>query len=79
MNAENLQSIRQAFYEQEDIERQDPKTMQLRFILHNVFEDPSTGRQVHSPRQIYNMFIDKSSTIHDLKSKIGKEFGFGLG
>lgn len=78
LEIEKMEGIRKAFYEQEDLERQDPRNMQIRFILYNTSEDRATRRQVLSDRFMYNMFIQKTASVLDLKQRVNREFGFEL-
>lgn len=57
LDLEKMDGIRKAFYEQEDIERQDPRNMQIRFVLYNTSEDRASKRQIQSDRYLYNIFV----------------------
>jgi len=78
IGAEKMDAIRRNFYELEAVERQDPRNIQVRFILYNTSEDHSTGKQVQSPRHMYVIYLKKGSTILDLKQRINREYGYKI-
>jgi hypothetical protein len=78
IGAEKMDAIRRAFYDQETIERQDPRNLQIRFVHYNTSEDYATNKQIQSPRHMYVLYISKGSSVLDLKQRINREFGFAI-
>ena len=75
---EQMEAVRRAFFASEEIERNDPRNIQVRFMYINTSEDAATRQLRQTDKLLYSTFIDGKATIHDLKVKIGKEFGFSI-
>ena len=75
---EQMEAVRRAFFAGEEIERNDPRNIQVRFMYINTSEDAASRQLRQTEKLLYSIFIDGKATIHDLKVKIGKEFGFNV-